>query len=418
MRSQLKSLIIGAGTVEKLTDELNKLNAKRVFILSHKNAYAVCGKRVEALLKKSAIPYTKYVFEEDLLEPDEKATGKAFLKFDEKCDTVLAIGSGVINDISKILSTKTNTNYVIIATAPSMDGYASVLSSMVIDGLKVSIPSRCADVIIGDTDILKTAPDEMLRAGIGDMLAKYISIAEWRIANLLVNEDFNEEIAERVRQALKKCVQNASGLLKREDRAIEAVFSGLVLAGEAMCLAGTSRPASGCEHYFSHIWDMRGIEFNIPVKLHGIQVAYGTYLTHKLYMQLKSTVPIIEKALDYVNSFNKEQWFAALRSFLNKGAEAMIALEEKEGKYDKAKHRERLEKIIAVWQEILDIINEEIPDDLDEIYSICSLPRTAAEAGVTDDIIKLSLMATKDIRDKYVLSRLLWDIGILEEIEI
>ena len=204
------------------------------------------------------------------------------MHFDKSCDVVVGVGSGVINDVCKILSNATGNPYIIVGTAPSMDGYASATSSMSRDGVKVSLNSRCADVIIGDTDILKTAPDHMLRSGLGDMLAKFVSIAEWRIAHLITGEYYCEEVAQLIRTALKKCVDNAEGLLKREDAAVEAVFEGLVIGGVAMAYAGTSRPASGVEHYISHVLDMRGMEFGTPVDLHGTQCAVGTLIAVKL----------------------------------------------------------------------------------------------------------------------------------------
>ncbi len=99
------------------------------------------------------------------------------MHFDSSCDCIIGVGSGVINDISKLISTVTGRKYIIVATAPSMDGYASVLSSVARDGLKISLPTRCADVIIGDTDILASAPTHMLKAGLGDMLAKGVDWA-------------------------------------------------------------------------------------------------------------------------------------------------------------------------------------------------------------------------------------------------
>ena len=98
------------------------------------------------------------------------------MHFDPNCDLIIGVGSGVINDISKILSNISGRKYIIVATAPSMDGYASATSSMSLDGLKVSINSRCPDVIIGDVNVLKWAPEHMLKAGLGDMLAKYIRL--------------------------------------------------------------------------------------------------------------------------------------------------------------------------------------------------------------------------------------------------
>ena len=337
------------------------------------------------------------------------------LHYDHSCDLVIGVGSGVINDIGKILSCVTGHRYIIVATAPSMDGYASATSSMARDSLKVSINTRCADVILGDIDILKKAPAHMLKSGLGDMLAKYISIAEWRIAHIITGEYYCEEVAQLIRSALRKCVDNAEGLLKREDAAIRAVFEGLVIGGIAMTYAGVSRPASGVEHYFSHVWDMRGLEFGTPVDLHGIQCAQATLVSAKLYEAVKSVTPNKEKAEAFVTDFCYDDWSATLRSFLGRSAETMIVLEEKEGKYRKETHPARFEIIQNNWAIILQIIEEEIPSYafLSDLLDTIGISK---ELDMDKEILKTSFLATKDIRDKYVLSRLAWDLGICDEL--
>jgi glycerol-1-phosphate dehydrogenase [NAD(P)+] len=297
-----------------------------------------------------------------------------------------------------------------------MDGYASSTSSMTVDGLKMSLNIKCADVIIGDTDILARAPLKMMASGIGDMLAKYVSICEWRISHLINGEYYCPEIAKLVRGSLNKCVNNADKLLKRDPDAVEAVFEGLVVCGAAMKYAGLSRPASGVEHYLSHVWDMRGAEFGIPTELHGVQCAYGTLLAVKLYNELLKLKPVREKALAYVHGFKLDFWHTELSAFLGKGARSMIELEKKEGKYDKLAHKERLEKIIANFDKIKSIIKEELPelDKLEALLVSLSLPTKSTEAGIDKEILAKSFFATRDIRDKYVLSRLVWDLGIPE----
>ena len=112
-----------------------------------------------------------------------------------------------------------------------------------------------------------------------------------------------------------------------------------------MTYAGLSRPASGVEHYFSHIWDMRGLEFGTPVSTHGIQCAIGALYAARLYNKIKNAKPDREKALRYVSSFDYEAYKKKLKAFLGKGADTMIALEKKEKKYDANAHLKRLEII-------------------------------------------------------------------------
>ena len=332
---------------------------------------------------------------------------------------IIFCGCSKIKLVGKILANIAGVPYIIVATAPSMDGYASATSSMDVDGVKVSLPSKCADIIIGDTDILKTAPEKMMKSGLGDMIAKYISICEWRISHEINGEYYCEKVAQMVRISLKKCVDGADGLLKKEDIAVESVFEGLVTCGEAMTLAGVSRPASGVEHYISHIWDMRVLEFGTKAELHGIQCAIGTLIAAKIYEQLKRLTPDRQKAVAYAENFNIESWNIDLRAFLGKGAETMIDLEKKEQKYSTDKHKERLEIILKKWDEILEIINKEVPEstEIEKLLDKIQAPKTLEEIGLEINILPMTFKASKDIRDKYVLSRLVWDLGVIDEIK-
>ena len=105
-----------------------------------------------------------------------------------------------------------------------------------------------------------------------------------------------------------------------------------------------------------------------------------------------------------------------MRNFLGRAAESMIALEAKEGKYNPQKHAARLEILLEHWDEILRIVREEVPsvDELERLYDRLQLPKKPSDIGVDDSLLPLSFQATRDIRDKYVISRIFWDLGITE----
>lgn len=411
-------VISGKGVVKQLPDLVRELGGSRAYVLSDPNTWRAAGENVVGLLEGQGVKTVSWCLPADAPEPDEHSVGSALMHYDTACDIIIGVGSGVINDIGKLLSTWTNKPYIIVATAPSMDGYASATSSMVRGGMKISLNSKSPEGIIGDTDILCTAPLHMMRSGLGDILAKYVAICEWRISHLITGEYYCERIAQLVRRALKRCIDGAPGLLNREESAVQAVFEGLVLSGVAMNFAGLSRPASGVEHYISHVLDMRSVEFGTPCDLHGIQCAVGTRIAVGLYEKLVKITPDREKALAYVESFDYDGWSNQLRSLFGKGAQAMIDLEKKEGKYDKVKHTARLEKILGCWDEILAIIAQELPlaDQLEQLMDSLDMPKTLSQLGTADEELPLIFQATKDIRNKYVLSHLAWDLGVINEI--
>lgn len=414
----VKEIIIGKNKLKEIVRIVKEFGAKKPYVFGDKNTFKACGNKVCKILKDAGINFKEYVIRSDFFEPDEKTVGSVIMNQDTDCDLVIGVGSGVINDVGKIIASRGNKPYVIVATAPSMDGYASDTSSVLLDGRKITLKSKSADVIIGDLDVIKNAPEQMLKAGLGDMLAKYVSILEWRISNLITGEYYCEKIAELVRYSLKRCVDNAEGLLKREESAVEAVLKGLIICGVAMKYAHASRPASGFEHYVSHCLDMRGAEFGTPIALHGLQCGIGTLYATKLYERLVKITPNEEKAVAHIKSFDKEKYFLFLKELFGSASNSMIELEKAEKKYDVEKTIIRIKKIIKEWDNIVKIIQEELPSykKINDILDLIKAPKTLEEIGTSESLFPKFFLATKDIRDKYVLSRLCFDLDIENEI--
>lgn len=414
--TDVKRVVVESGAIRKLPEWLRQIGVKRPFLLSGKATFAAAGDRVCTALTDAGIPYSQYVFPHSPVLPTEHSVGSAVMHFDRSCDGIVAIGSGVINDIGKVLAYTTGLPYTIVGTAPSMDGFASDSSSMERDGLKVSLKSTCPLGIFGDLDVLCEAPLHMIRAGIGDMLAKYISICEWKVAQIVMDEYYCPVVSQMIQTALKRCLDASDAALRREPDGVKAVMEGMVIIGMSMQYAGVTRPASGGEHYFSHLWDMRGLAYRTKTDLHGIQCGIGTLLTLKIYEYIRTVNPDRDHALAYAASFDQDEWNRKLLEFVGPGANAMIQTAQKEEKYDLAKHEDRLNKIITNWPQILEIINT-LPGYQEICNKMTALgaPVSAGSFQVTDEQVRTTFTMTKDIRSKYVASQLLWDLGLLEE---
>lgn len=415
----LRYLQIGRGVLARLPEALNRVGVKHPLVVMDENTQKAAGEAVERTLKQAGVAYERFVFPmHGHIEPDERAVGSLVMAYPPACDGFLAVGSGVINDCCKVAAHAAHVPSLVVCTAPSMDGYASNSSSMIQNRVKVSLYNACPQAIIADTEVLKTAPDVMLRAGLGDMLAKYVSVCEWRVSHLITGDRYCEEIAQLVRASLKKVVAHADGLMRREDDALAAVTEGLVLSGVAMAFAEISRPASGLEHYFSHLWEMQALQRGTSGDLHGIQVGVGTLLTLWIYENVLDLEHVDEeKARTAMERFSEEAWTAQAKRIFGPIAPEIIALEEKARKNDPARHEQRLKRIVEGWPEIRRIIREELPAraDIDALMARCGMPRTPADLGLTAQDTVDALLGSRDIRDKYLTSSLLWDLGLLDE---
>ena len=298
-----------------------------------------------------------------------------------------------------------------------MDGYASNSSSMEVNHVKVSLYNHAPVGILLDSEILAQAPMRMLWAGLGDMVAKYIAVCEWRISHIVTGEFYCESIAQMMRSALKKIVDASDGITKRDPDAIQSIAEGLVVAGMAMAYAEISRPASGLEHYFSHMWEMMALERGVPYDLHGIQVGVGTVLSMKLYRKIRQIQPDRAKAEAHMKAFSRADWEAQVRRIFGKTADEIIAIEDKTHKNDPARHAKRLDNLVNHWDEILKIIDEELPD-YDALYQTMAktgMPMRPSEINVPMDDVVDAFIGARDIRDKYLSCSFLWDLGLTDE---
>ena len=405
------------GAIEYAPEMLQALGSKKPFVLCDRNTYKAAGEKLCDVLDKAGVDYKLYVIPKDKPAPDEWTIGNALMRFDTSCDLILGVGSGVINDSCKELAYKTGRKNAIVGTAPSMDGFASATGSMELDHVKVSLNNQCPQGILLDADILAQAPMRMLWAGFGDMLAKYVAICEWRITNLVTGEYYCEEIARMMRSALKKITDNAEKLVARDPDAVKAVADGLLIAGLGMAFAGCSRPASGLEHYFSHMWEMMALDRNQPYDLHGIQVGVGTVLTMRLYNFIKAQTPDRERMLAHAKAFSREAWEAQVRRIFGKAADEIIRVEDRDKKNDPEKLLERIDRICAHWDDILRIIDEELPD-YDSIFALMKklgMPTEPSDMDICDDDVVDAYLGARDIRGKYLSCSLLWDMGLEKE---
>ena len=288
----IQAIRVGSGVIQELPGILRDLGASHIFLVADNYTYEAAGRQVEQLLDQAGLAYHKRVFQtETPLVPNEYALGSVLAAMTSQDDMLLAVGSGTLNDVTKYVSGRTGIPYVIAATAPSMDGYASTVAPTILDGFKTTLPAVYPAAIVADVDILKDAPMPMLTAGFGDIIGKFTSLADWRLSHQLNGEYYCPEVAGVIEAAVETCAANAKALAQREPQAIQAVTEALILSGLAMGMVGVSRPASGAEHQMAHYWEMDALRRGEEHPLHGNAVGVGTVLAASLYEMAAEYLP-------------------------------------------------------------------------------------------------------------------------------
>lgn len=227
------------------------------------------------------------VLDPENLHANEVGVALVMDQLSEKAEVLVAIGSGTVHDITRYCAYLRGIPFVSCPTAASVDGYCSSVAAMTWEGAKRTLTAVAPQLVLADTNVIAKAPIRLARSGFGDMIGKYIALADWRIAHTLTGEFYCERIANITEEATRAVLESSAGIAAGEESAFEKLIYGLILSGIAMQMMGNSRPASGGEHHISHCIEM-GLD-NLDIHsdaLHGEKVGVGTLMAAAEYHRL------------------------------------------------------------------------------------------------------------------------------------
>ena len=400
----IKYVFAENNAVSHLKDICKEFN--HILIVADENTYKVAGSKTEKYLSDKNI--SRQIFPgTSILIPNESAIEAVQNKLND-IDLIIGIGSGVIQDLCKYVSHSSGIPYYIVATAPSMDGYASSGAAMITDGMKVTYSAKVPDAIIADTSILKDAPMEMIKAGYGDIIGKYSALNDWKLGKIVNNEYFCPYVYDLTYDMLKKVLPLAKSLLKRDEKSIQILTEALILVGIAMSFAGNSRPASGSEHHLSHFFEITGIIDNTEYLPHGIDVVFSTAITSEIREKiLKSDFTKTQFVI------NPKTYKTEMERTYKSVSAGCIQLQEKLGTYKEQRtliYKEKESEIKEILAECparedIEKILSEIELDIKDFY------KTYSKEKISD-----AIHFAKDLKDRYTVLWMYYDMFGLEEI--
>ena len=269
---------MGRGAYRMAADVFKRFfPGRKALIIADIHTWPILGKKVYDLFCSSGIPAGRHVIMEEEFHAEWKYVQMVDGLLDADPDSVLvSVGSGVINDLCKLSSHHHGQSYLTLPTAASVDGYSSFGASITFEGSKQTFFCPAPAAIIADLDVIAAAPREMTSAGYADLAAKVPAGAEWMIADFVGTEPILDGAWHILQDYLDDFLSRPAEVAAGDPDAVADVFEGLTLSGFAMQAARSSRPASCCDHLFSHILDMTGHRFKGKLQSHGFQVAVGT----------------------------------------------------------------------------------------------------------------------------------------------
>ncbi len=328
----------------------------------------------------------------------------------------LAVGSGTINDIVKMASFKRGLPMGVVATAPSMNGYTSGISAILSDGVKTTQPCAAPRVIVADVDVMANAPYRMICSGLGDQMSKPVSNADWQLSAWLNGTYHSQQAMEIIEAGAEMLTGIASRLTERDPDAVASLTASLMLSGIAMSIAGSSSPASGGEHLISHFIDMTAIAHDLPHDFHGCQVGVGTITSGLLYERLRALSADdidVDARVDALPDW--EDYDQTLQERFGPLYDAVVQ-HARPGYPSPEELRRRLTQLRDHWGELDDHVGNTLRtgQSLRQELLDADCPTLFSELGVDADRARRAITHSKDIRNRYTILHLGWELGLLD----
>lgn len=411
----LKYVSVRPGAIEDLPVFMGKLGLKSAYLICDEITRQLAADRCMEILKAADVKGKLLSLKH--LDFDEATLGEILINMPDDCDVVVAVGTGSINDMCRYFSFRMGRPFFTVATAAPMDGFASSLAVLNINNLKTSIETHCPLAIMGDVDILKNAPYRMIAAGLGDLLGKSTCLCDWRLSRIINGEHTCDRIIELVEDCVKTVLAGASSAKERDPKVIGDIMSGLVLSGVAMSLYGNSRPASGCEHHMSHYWEQVCAQRGVRPAPHGIQVGVGTVLVLKAVEELLRREVNFDAARSAAKAYDRAEWEKKIEAAYGPAAPGVIEMEDAAQKNETAGRLARLDAMEKNWDAITELLRG-LPSSayVEELLQSLGAPSRPEEIGVDREMLKNTFLYCKEIRARYTILQMLWDLELLDSV--
>ena len=415
-----RAVVVKPGAVREIPRVLRELGlVGRLAVVFDKNVRPIAEESVLPVLTQANLRFEPLCLEKPGELVADLTTARELMdRLPSDADVLVSVGSGTVNDLSKYSASVRGLPYVSVATAPSMNGYTSSITALTAGKFKTTQETSAAVAVIADVDILKQAPADMIRAGLGDLISKWVCNADWKLSQLVHKTYFCRVPFEMIRQQEQYYMEHASDLGHGEPTAVQALTEAIMISGFSMSIVGTSSPSSGSEHLVSHTWEMKDHLAGKPGHLHGAQVGVGTALMARLYELVAALEPKglnpVRMAAAYPTWEEIEQTITAFY-----GPIAPDVLKESREKYPERQQLElELEWVLGNWTRMWQQLKpfRKSSEEIVRVLTEAGAPARPADLEIDAETTFQTIMHARFMRSRYTILDLAAALGVLEDL--
>ena len=406
------------GRVVGLAREI--LPGRRFLVVADSNTFAAAGRRVlEDLSAAGLIAGEPCILEgKPKVVPRVEHTAR-IAEAARKADAVpVAAGSGVINDLAKYAAALAERPYVCVATAASMDGYTASGAALLDQGFKRTFACPPPVAVVADLDVIAQAPAAMAAWGYGDLAGKTAAGGDWLLAEAAGEEQGDSGVWEMVQGGLPDWLSAPERIAVGDPEALRGLVQGLLVSGLAMQDYGTSRPASGSDHQFAHLWEMEKVSVGGMPVAHGACVGVGCIASLALFEWLiRCDLSRIDPA---AMGRRQSDWSSVereVRLAFPDPAIAANALEEMRAKHHPPDRiAARMERLRDRWADLRLRLQTLLPTpaQMSERLALLRGAGTPEEIGLSRARLAQDYARARLIRRRYTIFDVLTDLGCFD----
>ncbi len=415
--SQPLPYIVAEDAIPPLLSYCQEQGLARFFLVADTNTYRVLGERTEAALRSAGIDVKTILLTDHEIATNEYFIVRTLMETNGEDRQFIAVGSGTVTDITRFVSHRTRAKFISLPTAPSVDGYTSIVAPTEVGKYKVPIVTHPPQAVFANLPTLCAAPRRMIAAGLGDLLGKYTSLADWRIGELLYDEPYNASIAQYMRESVDRTVEVIDSIASASCEGITRLMDGLVGAGFGMLEFGDSRPASGAEHHIGHYWEMKLIIEGRPALLHGAEVGVATIFAARRYARLRQISRAEAAALLKARQMpTVDQMLAEIQQGYGLVADRIRTIQAPLLNMTAADLERLKSRILDSWDEIQTVATQvPAPEQIESWLAAVDGPTTPSMLDLSEAETRLALNTAHYLRDRFTINRLFfWLFGQID----